>query len=136
MTVITWSPDNLDNLFLFPTQLIHYMRQAKFSTLGEKVNFDLNGDPIAYYDLMNWQRRPDGSLDLVKVGFYDASSPAAWGLFINYSVIQWPVGKQVCSPKTGLQPYLSLRLFYILLINISANLLVIVCKLVDVYILI
>ncbi|XP_076002447.1 extracellular calcium-sensing receptor-like [Genypterus blacodes] len=84
-----------------PWQLIHYMRQAKFSTFGEKVNFDQNGDPIAYYDLMNWQRRPDGSLDLVKVGFYDASSPAGQSLSINDSIIQWPVGKQparsVCS---------------------------------------
>ncbi|KAF7651620.1 hypothetical protein LDENG_00108200, partial [Lucifuga dentata] len=84
-----------------PWQLYHYMRNAKFSTLGEEVNFDLNGDPIAYYDLMNWQRRPDGSLHLVKVGFYDASSPAGRSLFINDSVIQWPVGKKavqsVCS---------------------------------------
>ncbi|XP_029373000.1 extracellular calcium-sensing receptor-like [Echeneis naucrates] len=39
-----------------PWQLLHYMRHAKFSALGEKVNFDQNGDPIAYYDLMNWQR--------------------------------------------------------------------------------
>ncbi|XP_042372794.1 extracellular calcium-sensing receptor-like, partial [Plectropomus leopardus] len=83
-----------------PWQLIHYMRLVNFSALGEKVNFDHNGDPIAYYDLMNWQRRPDGSLHLVKVGFYDASSPGR-SLVINESVIQWPVGKQafksVCS---------------------------------------
>ncbi|XP_078102118.1 extracellular calcium-sensing receptor-like [Sander vitreus] len=84
-----------------PWQLIHYMKRANFSALGEKVNFDQNGDPIAYYDLMNWQRMPDGSLQLVKVGFYDASSPAGRSLVINDSVIQWPVGKQafrsVCS---------------------------------------
>uniref|UniRef100_A0A665TMY9 Olfactory receptor C family, x3 n=1 Tax=Echeneis naucrates TaxID=173247 RepID=A0A665TMY9_ECHNA len=65
------------------------------------VNFDQNGDPIAYYDLMNWQRAPDGSLHLIKVGFYDASSPAGHHLVINDSLIQWPVGKQasrsVCS---------------------------------------
>ncbi|XP_049924535.1 extracellular calcium-sensing receptor-like [Epinephelus moara] len=83
-----------------PWQLIHYMKRVNFSVLGEKVNFDQNGDPIAYYDLLNWQRRPDGSLHLVKVGFYDASSPGR-SLLINDSVIQWPVGKQasrsVCS---------------------------------------
>uniref|UniRef100_A0A3B5LTK0 Olfactory receptor C family, x3 n=1 Tax=Xiphophorus couchianus TaxID=32473 RepID=A0A3B5LTK0_9TELE len=50
-----------------PWQLLHYMKLANFSTLGEEVNFDKNGDPIAYYDLMNWQTGPDGSLDLVKV---------------------------------------------------------------------
>ncbi|KAI9538758.1 hypothetical protein NQZ68_012411 [Dissostichus eleginoides] len=84
-----------------PWQLIHYMKRANFSALGEKVNFDENGDPIAYYDLMNWQRRPDGSLHLVKAGFYDASTPDGRSLVINESVIQWPVGKQafqsVCS---------------------------------------
>ncbi|XP_033488055.2 extracellular calcium-sensing receptor-like [Epinephelus lanceolatus] len=83
-----------------PWQLIQYMKHVNFSALGEKVNFDQNGDPIAYYDLLNWQRRPDGSLHLVKVGFYDASSPGR-SLVINDSVIQWPVGKQasrsVCS---------------------------------------
>ncbi|XP_028429042.1 extracellular calcium-sensing receptor-like [Perca flavescens] len=84
-----------------PWQLIHYMKRANFSTLGEKVIFDQNGDPIAYYDLLNWQRMPDGSLHLVKVGFYDASSPAGRSLVINDSMIKWPVGKQasrsVCS---------------------------------------
>lgn len=72
------------------------MKHANFSALGEKVNFDDNGDPIAYYDLLNWQSRPDGSLNLIKVGFYDASLPAGQSLVINDSVIQWPVGKQVC----------------------------------------
>ncbi|XP_035984794.1 extracellular calcium-sensing receptor-like [Fundulus heteroclitus] len=84
-----------------PWQLLHYMKLANFSALGEKVNFDQNGDPIAYYDLMNWQRGPDGSLNLVKVGFYDASLSAGRNLVINDSMIMWPVGKQafqsVCS---------------------------------------
>ncbi|XP_033182182.1 extracellular calcium-sensing receptor-like [Anabas testudineus] len=84
-----------------PWQLLHYMKHTNFSALGEKVNFYQNGDPIAYYDLVNWQRRPDGSLDLVKVGFYDASLPAERSLVINDSTIQWPVGNQasrsVCS---------------------------------------
>uniref|UniRef100_A0A3B3D873 Olfactory receptor C family, x3 n=1 Tax=Oryzias melastigma TaxID=30732 RepID=A0A3B3D873_ORYME len=50
-----------------PWELLHYMKHANFSVLGKEVNFDLNGDPIAYYDLMNWQQMPDGSLSLVKV---------------------------------------------------------------------
>uniref|UniRef100_A0A8C7U2M4 Olfactory receptor C family, x3 n=1 Tax=Oncorhynchus mykiss TaxID=8022 RepID=A0A8C7U2M4_ONCMY len=58
-------------------------------------HFDHNGDPIASYDLMNWQRGQDGSLRLVKVGFYDASLADGRDLVINESVIQWPVGKQV-----------------------------------------
>jgi len=104
------------------------MKRANFSALGEKVNFDQNGDPIAYYDLMNWQRRSDGSLNLVKVGFYDASLPADRRLVINDSTIQWPVGKQVCSPQTGLRPCSPLRLLYALLINSSVELLLLVCN--------
>uniref|UniRef100_A0A3B3SG59 Olfactory receptor C family, x2 n=1 Tax=Paramormyrops kingsleyae TaxID=1676925 RepID=A0A3B3SG59_9TELE len=57
----------------FRPQLLHYMKQASFNMLGEQVSFDKNGDPIASYDLMNWQKGPDGSLQLVKVGFYDTS---------------------------------------------------------------
>nr|XP_046244950.1 extracellular calcium-sensing receptor-like [Scatophagus argus] len=74
-----------------PWQLIYYMKHANFSALGEKVNFDQNGDPIAYYDLLNWQKRPDGSLHLVKVGFYDASSPSGRSLVINDTVIHPPL---------------------------------------------
>uniref|UniRef100_A0A3Q1FD77 Olfactory receptor C family, x2 n=1 Tax=Acanthochromis polyacanthus TaxID=80966 RepID=A0A3Q1FD77_9TELE len=80
-----------------PWQLIHYMKRANFSSLGEKINFDQNGDPIAYYDLLNWQKRPDGSLHLVKVGFYDASMLAGRSLVINDSAIQWPAFRSVCS---------------------------------------
>uniref|UniRef100_A0A3P8YBP7 G-protein coupled receptors family 3 profile domain-containing protein n=1 Tax=Esox lucius TaxID=8010 RepID=A0A3P8YBP7_ESOLU len=82
-------------------QLLHYMKLVKFSTLGEDVSFDHNGDPIASYDLMNWHRGHDGSVQLVKVGFYDASLGDGQNLVINESVIQWPVGKKaarsVCS---------------------------------------
>uniref|UniRef100_A0A8C7YNR8 Olfactory receptor C family, x1 n=1 Tax=Oryzias sinensis TaxID=183150 RepID=A0A8C7YNR8_9TELE len=78
--------------------LLHYMKRTNFSVLGKEVNFDQNGDPIAYYDLMNWQEMSDGSLSLVKVGFYDASLPSGQNLVINDSMIQWPVGKKsVCS---------------------------------------
>uniref|UniRef100_A0A3Q1J110 G-protein coupled receptors family 3 profile domain-containing protein n=1 Tax=Anabas testudineus TaxID=64144 RepID=A0A3Q1J110_ANATE len=87
----------LPNLLSPLPQLLHYMKHTNFSALGEKVNFYQNGDPIAYYDLVNWQRRPDGSLDLVKVGFYDASLPAERSLVINDSTIQWPASRSVCS---------------------------------------
>ncbi|XP_062329911.1 extracellular calcium-sensing receptor-like [Osmerus eperlanus] len=84
-----------------PWQLLHYMRRVKFSTLGEEVRFDDNGDPIASYDLMNWHKGPDGSLRLVKVGFYNALLVDEQELVINDSAIQWPVGQQaarsVCS---------------------------------------
>lgn len=104
------------------------MKHTNFSVLQEKVNFDQNGDPIAYYDLMNWQRRPDGSVNLVKVGFYDASLPSGHSLVINDTMIQWPVGKQVCYSQTGMRPCSPLRFLYALLINSSFKLLLLVCN--------
>lgn len=104
------------------------MKHANFSALGENVHFDQNGDPIAYYDLMNWQRGFDGSLNLVKVGFYDASLPAGHSLVINDSVIQWPLRMKVCSLQTGLRPCSPLRLLYALLIKILTNLCLSVCS--------
>ncbi|XP_056467900.1 extracellular calcium-sensing receptor-like [Gadus chalcogrammus] len=86
---------------LEPWQLFHYMKNTKFSILGEKVDFDRNGDPIASYDLMNWRREQDGSLRLLKVGFYDTSLSPELSLVVNDSAIQWPVRQQavrsVCS---------------------------------------
>ncbi|XP_069053645.1 extracellular calcium-sensing receptor-like isoform X3 [Lepisosteus oculatus] len=81
--------------------LLHYMKQVRFSVLGEEVSFDENGDPVASYDLMNWQEGPDGSLELVKVGYYDASLGKGNDLVINESAIRWhrtqQVPRSVCS---------------------------------------
>ena len=105
------------------------MKNTKFSILGEKVDFDTNGDPIASYDLMNWRREQDGSLQLMKVGFYDASLSPELSLLVNESVIQWPVGQQVCSRQIPPRPPLPLRLFCVHLINALGNLLMLVLKL-------
>ncbi|XP_035381539.1 extracellular calcium-sensing receptor-like [Electrophorus electricus] len=87
--------------YLLPWQLLSYMKRANFTTLGEDVSFDEHGDPIASYDLMSWQVASDGSLQLVKVGFYDASLKDETNLVINDSVIMWHSGNKapvsVCS---------------------------------------
>jgi hypothetical protein len=108
------------------------MKNTKFSILGEKVDFDHNGDPIASYDLMNWRREQDGSLRLLKVGFYDASLSPELSLVVNESAIQWPVGQQVCSRQIPSRPPLPLRLFCVHLINAFGNLLILILKLLDV----
>ena len=72
--------------------------------LCEKVDFDRKGDPIASYDLMNWRREQDGSLQLLKVGFYDASLSPELSLVVKESAIQWPVGQQVCSRQIPPRP--------------------------------
>lgn len=37
------------------------------------MSFDENGDPVARYELVNWQRGESGNVELVTVGQYDAS---------------------------------------------------------------
>ncbi|KAA0714828.1 Extracellular calcium-sensing receptor [Triplophysa tibetana] len=79
---------------ILPWQLLYYMKQTNFTTLGEDVRFDNNGDPIASYDLMNWQRGSDGSLQLVRVGFYDASLEEDKDLIIDEPIIMWHRGEK------------------------------------------
>ncbi|XP_052007768.1 extracellular calcium-sensing receptor-like [Xyrauchen texanus] len=79
---------------ILPWQLLHYMKHTNFTTLGEEVRFDDNGDPIASYDLMNLQRGFDGSLQLVRVGFYDASLEEDKDLVIDEPVIMWHKGEK------------------------------------------
>ncbi|XP_067245198.1 extracellular calcium-sensing receptor-like [Chanodichthys erythropterus] len=79
---------------ILPWQLLHYMKQTNFTTLGEEVRFDDNGDPIASYDLMNWQKGSDGSLQLVRVGFYDASLEDNKDLLIDEPAIMWHRGEK------------------------------------------
>ena len=108
------------------------MKNTKFSILGENVDFDTNGDPVASYDLMNWRREQDGSLQLMKVGFYDASLSPELSLVVNESAIHWPVGQQVCSRQIPPRPPLPLRLFCVYLINAVGNLLILVLYLLDI----
>ncbi|XP_033894899.3 extracellular calcium-sensing receptor-like [Acipenser ruthenus] len=73
-----------------PFQLQHYIQKVSFTnSLGEKISFDKNGDPIASYDIMNWQRRADGNIWFVTVGLYDASEGAGNELVIHEEAIIW-----------------------------------------------
>ncbi|XP_055501830.1 extracellular calcium-sensing receptor-like [Leucoraja erinacea] len=75
---------------ILPWQLLHYLREVQFTNqFGERVSFDENGDPIASYDMINWQRRPDGSVDFVKVGYYDAALPAGEEFVVDADGIEW-----------------------------------------------
>ena len=44
-----------------------------FSRNGYHVSFDANGDPVAFYELINWQKIKNGGLEFVTVGHYDES---------------------------------------------------------------
>uniref|UniRef100_A0AAY4DQW2 G-protein coupled receptors family 3 profile domain-containing protein n=1 Tax=Denticeps clupeoides TaxID=299321 RepID=A0AAY4DQW2_9TELE len=48
---------------------------VNFTVNGYPVTFDANGDPVARYELINWQVSEDGTIKFVTVGRYDASKP-------------------------------------------------------------
>lgn len=60
-----------------------------FNIAGEEVNFDLKGDSIPYYDIINWQRGTDGNIEFVNVGLFDGTKPAGEELVIQEDRIIW-----------------------------------------------
>ncbi|XP_029629673.1 extracellular calcium-sensing receptor-like [Salmo trutta] len=61
------------NLNVKQTQVLERLRRVNFSRNGYQVSFDANGDPVAIYELVNWQRWESGKMKFVTVGRYDAS---------------------------------------------------------------
>uniref|UniRef100_A0A4W3GWB0 Extracellular calcium-sensing receptor-like n=1 Tax=Callorhinchus milii TaxID=7868 RepID=A0A4W3GWB0_CALMI len=89
-----------NNLNFEPWQLLHYLKEVKFTNrLGEKVYFDENGDPIASYDIMNWQMDANGSVNILNVGLFDASAALGQELLINEKTISW-IGQQKQVPHS------------------------------------
>nr|XP_015216176.1 PREDICTED: extracellular calcium-sensing receptor-like [Lepisosteus oculatus] len=73
-----------------PWQLLHYLARVNFTThYGDRVSFDENGDALAIYDVMNWQRADDGAVKTVTIGLYDESAPAGQQLSLNEDKIFW-----------------------------------------------
>ncbi|KAG8001945.1 Extracellular calcium-sensing receptor, partial [Nibea albiflora] len=56
-------------------QVLMQLKKVNFSQNGYDVSFDANGDPVAKYELVNWQKSENGSIEMVTVGQYDASLP-------------------------------------------------------------
>ncbi|XP_064158743.1 extracellular calcium-sensing receptor-like [Anguilla rostrata] len=71
-----------------PWQVTEHLRNVNFTRNGYKVSFDANGDPVAAYELVNWQVMRDGSMEFVTVGHYDASAPDGQ-VFIIKKNITW-----------------------------------------------
>ncbi|XP_036392195.1 extracellular calcium-sensing receptor-like [Megalops cyprinoides] len=75
---------------LKPWQLVHYLERVNFTTsFGDRVSFDENGDALAIYDVMNWQRAPDGTVRTVTVGVFDESAPSGKELQLDEGNIFW-----------------------------------------------
>uniref|UniRef100_A0A8C7QK23 G-protein coupled receptors family 3 profile domain-containing protein n=1 Tax=Oncorhynchus mykiss TaxID=8022 RepID=A0A8C7QK23_ONCMY len=96
------------NLNVKPTQVLERLRRVNFSRNGYQVSFDANGDPVATYELVNWQRRESGKIEFVTVGRYDASLPPDQRLDIDREITwvknstQVPVSvcSESCPPGT------------------------------------
>ncbi|XP_027017682.2 extracellular calcium-sensing receptor-like [Tachysurus fulvidraco] len=91
-----------DSTKVYPWQLQHYLQEVSFTISGETVNFDMKGDLIPSYDLINWQKGTAGDIELVKVGMYDGAREAGSELVIYDTAITWAKDKSevpvsVCS---------------------------------------
>ncbi|XP_034403842.1 extracellular calcium-sensing receptor-like [Cyclopterus lumpus] len=76
-------------------QVLTQLKQVHFSQNGYDVSFDANGDPVATYELINWQKTESGSIELVAVGHYDASLPVGQEFQINRNLSWVEGGTQV-----------------------------------------
>ncbi|XP_050991060.1 extracellular calcium-sensing receptor-like [Labeo rohita] len=55
-----------------PWQLLNYLKHVHFTNdFGEETKFDSNGDPVAMYDLINWQLSGKGEVRYATVGRFD-----------------------------------------------------------------
>uniref|UniRef100_A0A3B4G053 Extracellular calcium-sensing receptor-like n=1 Tax=Pundamilia nyererei TaxID=303518 RepID=A0A3B4G053_9CICH len=71
------------------------LKKVNFSRNGYGVSFNANGDPVAIYELVNWQKSETGKTELVTVGLYDASLPEGHDFQINRNITWMEDGTQV-----------------------------------------
>ncbi|KAM4742877.1 extracellular calcium-sensing receptor-like [Anableps anableps] len=80
---------------LQPQQVLAELKKVSFSQNGYHVSFDVKGDPIAFYELVNWQNSESGIIEPVTVGYYDASLPMGEQFRINRNLTWLEEGTQV-----------------------------------------
>ncbi|XP_036441541.1 extracellular calcium-sensing receptor-like [Colossoma macropomum] len=85
-----------------PLTFLEHLKRVRFKSKdGEEVYFDENGDPVAKYEIINWQTIEDHH-EFVTVGLYDFSFPAHNRLAVKMASIVWAQNKNqvpvsVCS---------------------------------------
>ncbi|XP_073706403.1 extracellular calcium-sensing receptor-like [Garra rufa] len=73
-----------------PQKVLQYMKDVRFTVkTGEEIFFDASGDPVARYDLVNWQPAENGVLQFRHVGVYDSSLPSEHRLQVNQQHVLW-----------------------------------------------
>ncbi|XP_029529756.2 extracellular calcium-sensing receptor-like [Oncorhynchus nerka] len=78
---------------LQPSQIVHYLRGVNFSTpVGESFHFDMNGDPPASYDIINWHVTPEGTAEFVQVGHFLSSEGSDDQFHIDMDEVVWGGG--------------------------------------------
>ncbi|XP_069053489.1 extracellular calcium-sensing receptor-like [Lepisosteus oculatus] len=88
----------VNKMEISPWQVLHYLKNVHFKTkTGEQMSFDENGDPVARYELINWQLNKDGNTDFAVAGYYDASSSAGLQFTMNNISMVW-AGRQIQVP--------------------------------------
>ncbi|XP_016396263.1 extracellular calcium-sensing receptor [Sinocyclocheilus rhinocerous] len=75
---------------VYPWQLQQYLQEVSFTISGETVKFDMKGDSIPSYDLINWQRGSAGNIEFVNVGMFDGAQESGQELVIQEKAIIWP----------------------------------------------
>ncbi|XP_070825804.1 extracellular calcium-sensing receptor-like [Chaetodon trifascialis] len=75
---------------LEPWQLVYYLEEVNFTTpFGDQVAFDVNGDVLPIYDVMNWLWLPDGRTEVQNVGEVKRSAFKGEELTIDENKIFW-----------------------------------------------
>ncbi|XP_046907853.1 extracellular calcium-sensing receptor-like [Hypomesus transpacificus] len=87
-----------------PWQVLHYLQTVNFTTKGESVFFDSNGDSPARYELVSLQPAHSGTMKAVTIGIYDASLPASHQFMRHNTTVVWGGGEtkvpvSVCSER-------------------------------------
>ncbi|KAI4898841.1 hypothetical protein NFI96_023004 [Prochilodus magdalenae] len=85
-----------------PWQIFDQLKRVNFTTEnGFQVSFDSNGDPVAVYELINWQVMENGTMDFTTVGSYDSSKPRGQEIRISRTITwvwgETKVPRSVCS---------------------------------------
>ncbi|XP_054598206.1 extracellular calcium-sensing receptor-like [Nothobranchius furzeri] len=71
---------------LKPKQFISMLKKINILQNGYPVSFDANRDPVAFYELVNWQKSESGVIELATVGYYDASLPKGQEFHISRNI--------------------------------------------------
>ncbi|KAM4749222.1 LOW QUALITY PROTEIN: extracellular calcium-sensing receptor-like [Rhinophrynus dorsalis] len=79
---------------LKPWQVLPHLKKIYFmNRMGEEMYFDQEGNPPADFDILNWHRSSEGTIQFVKIGRYNVRAPPGKELSINVTAIQWNAGE-------------------------------------------